>query len=103
SPFVRMDVALIGLAVYFLLSIHTFLSAKVAGEFNLTYLAGGPTELRLILIAMSLAMFWGGAIPAGDSIFTVFDVFILVLASILMIVFLVQTAAMAARLRRLGQ
>jgi archaetidylinositol phosphate synthase len=103
SPFVRMDVALIGLAVYFLLSIHTFLSAKVAGEFNLTYLAGGPTELRLILIAMSLAMFWGGAIPAGDSIFTVFDVFILVLASILMVVFLVQTAAMAARLRRLGQ
>ena len=56
SPFLRFDVALLGVVGYFLLSIHTFLAAKVVGEFRLSYLAGGPTELRLMLMALTLAM-----------------------------------------------
>src|SRR3546814_11480760 len=54
SPFVRFDIALIALAGYLLLSIHAFLSARVLGALRLSYLSAGPTELRLMLIALTL-------------------------------------------------
>ena len=46
SIYVDLDVALFTLAGYLLLSIHAFLAARVVGEIRLSYLAGGPTELR---------------------------------------------------------
>ena len=52
----RLDVALMAVVGYFLLSIHTFIAAKVVGEFRLSYMAGGPTELRLMLMAMTALM-----------------------------------------------
>src|SRR3546814_20506234 len=60
SPFVTMDIALIALAGYLLLSIHAFLSARVIGELKLSYLAAGPTELRVLLIALTLALYVQG-------------------------------------------
>src|SRR3546814_8752345 len=60
SPFVTMDIALIALAGYLLLSIHAFLSARVIGELKLSYLAAGPTELRVLLIALTIAMYVQG-------------------------------------------
>src|SRR3546814_630624 len=60
SPYFRLDVALFGAVGYLLLAIHTFLSAKVLGEFRLSYMAGGPTELRLMLMAMTMIMPLGG-------------------------------------------
>src|SRR3546814_5494887 len=44
SPYFRLDVALFGAVGYLLLAIHTFLSAKVLGEFRLSYLAGRSEE-----------------------------------------------------------
>lgn len=95
SPFVRMDVAMFGLAAYLLLSIHTFLAARVIGEFRLSYLSGGPTELRLILIAMSLAML--ATAPVGPVVgpFSGFDLFIGGLGVVLIALFVVQTLATA--------
>ena len=61
SPYMRFDVALMAVIGYFLLSIHTFIAAKVVGEFRLSYMAGGPTELRLMLMAMTIAMPISGA------------------------------------------
>lgn len=55
SPYVAMDAALLGLAGYLLLSIHAFLTVRVLGELPLTYLNLGPTEVRLILIALTIA------------------------------------------------
>src|SRR3546814_16145456 len=63
SPFVRFDIALIALAGYLLLSIHAFLSARVLGELRLSYLSAGPTELRLMLIALTLMMMTLGSAP----------------------------------------
>jgi phosphatidylglycerophosphate synthase len=103
TPYVRLDVALIGLAVYFLLSIHTFLAARVVNEFNLTQLGGGPTELRLIIIAMAICMFHFGVVPIGYSRFSVFDAFILGFSVILLVVFIVQTFILGRKLRRLGK
>ena len=102
SPFMRFDVALLGVVGYFLLSIHTFLAAKVVGEFRLSYMAGGPTELRLMLMAMTVTMALVGPGDIGGTNFSPFDLFGLFVASILVTIFVVQSCAMAHSLRRRG-
>ena len=102
SPYMRLDVALMAVIGYFLLSIHTFLAAKVVGEFRLSYMAGGPTELRLMLMAMTVAMALVGPGDIGGTNFSPFDLFALVVASILVTIFVVQSFAMAHSLRRHG-
>jgi phosphatidylglycerophosphate synthase len=97
SPFVRLDVALFALAGYLLLSIHAFLSARVIGELKLSHVGAGPTELRLLLIALTLAMMAWGAWPAAPGL-TVFDLFVSVVAALLVILFVVQTLVTARRI-----
>lgn len=98
SPFVRMDIALIALAGYLLLSIHAFLSARVLGELKLSYLAAGPTELRLMLIVLTVCMMEMGA---GRGIFghtSGFDVFVGACGATLIVLFVVQTLITGRRL-----
>lgn len=102
SPFMRFDVALLGVVGYFLLSIHTFLAAKVVGEFRLSYLSGGPTEMRLILMAMTIAMPIVGSEMVPGTLFSAFDLFGLLVSSILVTLFIVQSFATARMLRRRG-
>jgi archaetidylinositol phosphate synthase len=98
SPFVRLDVALFGLAGYLLMSIHTFLAARVMGEFRLSYMAGGPTELRLMLIAMTSLMLALGPKASFLTGFSVFDIFLLGVGVVLVFLFIIQTAATARKL-----
>lgn len=100
SPFVIMDVAMLALAGYFLMSIHTFLSARVVGELRLSYMAAGPTELRLVLMAITVAMMIVG--PDRDLFGNVsaFDVLIGGIGAILIGLFVVQTAIVARQLDR---
>lgn len=98
SPFVTMDVAMIALAGYLLLAIHAFLSARVLGEFKLSYMSAGPTELRLILISLTLMMMLLGSGPGYFRPFSGFDLFIGTAALILIILFVVQTLATGRRL-----
>ncbi|HRE34993.1 MAG: CDP-alcohol phosphatidyltransferase [Sphingopyxis sp. 65-8] len=100
SPFLRFDVALLGVVGYFLLSIHTFLAAKVVGEFRLSYLAGGPTELRLMLMALTLAMPALGDERVLGSHFSPLDLFGLGVASILVTLFVIQSLTLARTLSR---
>ena len=103
SPFVRLDVALLALAGYYLLAIHTFLAARVIGEFKLTYVAAGPTELRLILIGLTIAMFAFG--PSGTRMIGLglFDLLVGAVGLVLAALFAIQTCRMALRLARLGE
>src|SRR3546814_17423888 len=91
SPYMRLDVALMGVIGYFLLSIHTFISAKILGEFRLSYMAGGPTELRLMLMAMTIAMPIIGGADIKSTNFSAFDLFAIVVSSILVTPLLVPT------------
>jgi len=103
SPWVRTDVALVTLAAYYLLAIHTFLAARLVAEFRLSYLAAGPTEFRIALIALSLWMF---ATPPGDVAlrlwgrenFSQFDVVLSILAIVLLCLFIGQTYSTARHL-----
>lgn len=103
SPFVRLDIALIALVGYLLLSIHAFLAAKVIAEFKLSYLGAGPTELRLVLIALTLAML---CLPPGMGefeSFSGFDVVFLGCGLILVVLFVIQTLRTAGRLARIPE
>lgn len=98
SPFVRLDVALVALVAYLLLSIHAFLSARVLGELKLSYLAAGPTELRLMLIILTLMMMVLGSKPGLFGAISGFDVFVGTVAFILILLFIAQTLVTGKRL-----
>ena len=91
SPYVRTDIALFGLAAYLLLAINTFLTAKVMGDFPLSHLGAGPTEMRVMLIALTITMFVVGPHSSMFAGFSGFDLFLGALAAVLVVVFLVQT------------
>ena len=62
SPLLRMDVALVVLAAYLVLSVYTYICAIVKDEFRLTYGCLGPTEFRLIIIIFNTLLIytsWG--------------------------------------------
>ena len=99
SPFLRLDVALLALAGYLLLSIHSFLAARVVNEFRLSYLAGGPTELRIMLIVMTLFMLGLGPMASHWPGFSVFDLFVALIALVLVTLYIVQTLTTAKSLR----
>ena len=98
SPFVTMDVAMIALAGYLLLSIHAFLSARVLGELKLSYLSAGPTELRFMLIGMTVMMMVLGTAPGLFGHLSGFDIFVGTVGSILIILFIGQTLVTGRRL-----
>jgi archaetidylinositol phosphate synthase len=107
SPFMRMDAAMFGLIGYLLMSIHTFISAKVMGEFRLSYLAGGPTELRILLIFMTIGMMVLGNQPVldwpwGGEPMSHFDLFAVFMGAVLTTIFTVQTYRTGMYLRRIG-
>jgi archaetidylinositol phosphate synthase len=103
SPFVRLDVALFALAGYYLLCIHAFLAARVIGELKLSYVAAGPTELRLVLIAMTLCMMAFGAIPSPLASMTWFDLLVAPVGAILILLFIIQTFVTARRIKAQGE
>lgn len=103
SPFVTMDVALIALAGYLLLSIHAFLSARVLGEFKLSYLSAGPTELRIMLIALTIMMMALGSGPGLFGSWSGFDLFVGSVGSILILLFVGQTCVTGQRLARMDK
>ena len=102
SPWVRMDVALATLGAYYLLAIHTFLAARLVAEFRLSYLAAGPTELRIGLIAVSLWIYASGPaeteLRLGREAFTQFDLLLAGLSTLLVALFAVQTGTTARQL-----
>lgn len=102
GPYVELEVALIALIAYLLLSIHTFLCAQVVDTFKLTYLAGGPTELRLMLMAMTAAMFFVGPDQLFGTGLSAFDMFALLVSAILAGIFISQTMSTARSLAQRG-
>lgn len=90
SPYVRLDIALLAAAGYLLLAVHTFLAAKVTNIFKVSQAGLGPTEARLALIALSVAMFFLG--PDSDgSVLSGFDLFVGSAAVACILIFIVQT------------
>lgn len=100
SPYVMLETALVALAGYLLLSIHAFLSVRVLGELKLSYMNAGPTELRFLLIGLTLAMMGFGYGPGWFAPVSGFDIFVGFVGAVLVSLFVLQTGVTARRLAR---
>ena len=99
TPFVRLDVALLTLAGYLLLTIHVLLRLRAMGAMQLSFAGGGPTELRLGLICLTCGMYWLGPWPLAPGL-SVYDAGVGGMGIIFLLLFLWETLRTAAHLRR---
>jgi archaetidylinositol phosphate synthase len=102
SPYMLLSIGTLVVVAYLILSINVYLESFTFKEFRLGYGYLGPTEIRLILIALNtaLALDLGLDFRIVDLDLTVFDVIGLAIAGV-MIVLLVGRAF--SNLRRLAR
>jgi archaetidylinositol phosphate synthase len=89
SPYVSMSAALFALCGYYALSLYSFLLNQISGEHRLSFASMGPTEVRLIIIWVNVAMFIIG--PAQLSFmgrsFPLHTVSVSVVGAVLLLIF----------------
>lgn len=102
SPWVRLDCALLVLAAYHMLAVQVLVRTLVDREFHLAVGRVGPTEMRVGIILMNLAIMGFGAPPllVWPVALNWWDVLMLVSALGLLGLFARQ---MAVHLRRIGR
>lgn len=96
SPMMQLSISLFITAGYLCMSIYTYLSTIVIGKFRLTYAGLGPTEMRLIIIAVfALYVFF----PMDDHTldicgtpWTVYDGIGALVATLLFVIYIVSLA-----------
>jgi archaetidylinositol phosphate synthase len=74
SPYMSRWVALGLLVVYYMLSIHIYLSTYTEGIFKIAYGKVGGTELRLILIVGNLVLLVQPAVTLAGRSYDLYDV-----------------------------
>lgn len=72
SVLMRLDIALIVLICYLLLTVYVFTSAHLKGEFKLTYAKVGPTEFRVIILIVTLLFLYVKPLREFSHTFNVF-------------------------------
>jgi len=87
--FMTMEVALAFLAAYYLLVIEVALAVHALGRFQMSFWRIGPTELRLVLAAGTLALLRSPSVSLWNSSALLFDAGGLIGAAGLFITFLV--------------
>ena len=101
SPYVRLEIALLALVGYLLMSILAYVGAFVSGEFKISYAKIGPTEMRLIAILANTTFYFVGnpVIKIALRSVSVFDLVILIIAVIMAVAFIVTTTGQAIHWR----
>jgi len=103
SPYIRFEIASLLLIGYLMMSVLVYVRTCVKGEFVISYVGFGPTEMRaLAILANTLLFFFGNPtlILFGFSL-TIFDSVGLVIALVLFIVFIVSSYSQARELSRI--
>lgn len=94
SPMFRLDVALLVLAGYLVLSVYTYIVTIIKGEFRLTYSSFGPTEFRLVIILINtICMYtpWADIyVDVYGQHFGVYDIVGLAIAVFLFVAYFIQ-------------
>lgn len=100
--YVRMDIALFVLVGYYMLCMYVFLNNHVTGMFQLSFLALGPTELRIGLIGLNTFMFSQGKVGTtiGGEFFSVYDVALSLVGVAFVLIFIYRMTTGIAVLRR---
>jgi phosphatidylglycerophosphate synthase len=103
SPYVDFRVALIALVGYMLMANLVYILTYVSGEFRISYLGLGPTEVRVILILTNILVFFIGnpIVQTKFGVYSVYDIVISLLAILLFGVYIVITFINAQRLAKI--
>lgn len=103
SPFVDFRVALITLVGYMLMANLVYIITYVKGEFRISYLGLGPTEVRVILIITNILVFIFGnpIIDTKYGNFSAYNVVLVVIAVLLYVIYMVVTYTNARALAKL--
>jgi phosphatidylglycerophosphate synthase len=65
SPYAQAWSALLALTAYWLLTLLTLITALTAGDFRISYLGVGPTEIRILLILGTILHWLAGPMTAA--------------------------------------
>jgi phosphatidylglycerophosphate synthase len=105
SPYLRLDIAAFAMIGYLLMSVHVYIRTAVDGVFKISYGTIGPTEMRVIIVLVNIAIMaaegWFLKPIVGDLL--PFDVIGIVLAVAMSAVFLVTSMQHAVRLAKEGK
>ena len=102
SPFMLLSTGALIVVAYLMLSINVYLESFALGKFSIGYGRFGPTEVRLVLIALNVALALGAGLDfhlAGIGM-TAFDVVGLGVAAVM---FALLIGRAVTNLRRLGK
>lgn len=63
SPYISLNIALLALVSYLLITVLVYIRIYVVKEFKLSYGKLGPTEVRFVaVLANTIMFFWGGQV-----------------------------------------
>lgn len=101
TSYVRLDVALFVVLGYYALMIHVFLKNHVTNTLQLSFILLGPTELRMIFVAITLWMYAQGqaGLHLGGHVLSDYDIALLVIGTAFVALFGRGTFAMIRQLR----
>ncbi|MDE6637526.1 MAG: CDP-alcohol phosphatidyltransferase family protein [Muribaculaceae bacterium] len=104
SPLMQLSISLFIMGGYLCLSIYTYLSTIVMGSFRLTYASLGPTEMRMIIIAVCILYIF---LPLNDVTFDLFGTpwtpYDAIGAIVAVILFLIYVVSLSIDLRKLAK
>lgn len=93
SPYFSLDVGLLVLVGYLLMSLYTYINTHLRNEFCLTYGKLGPTEFRLIIIILNTFLIYlptpSFKFVLGGKVFGLFDLIGLIIAAILFVIYII--------------
>ncbi|MDD3463923.1 MAG: CDP-alcohol phosphatidyltransferase family protein [Candidatus Cloacimonetes bacterium] len=105
SPLMRFDIAMMIAIGYLLMNVYVHVSAYTQGEFRISYMKFGPTEIRLAIILFNTVMFfWDGQVLEyrGDQL-TIMDLGGLVFSLAFVVIFIVSFIKTALKLDKLDR
>ena len=102
SPLMLLSIGTLIVVAYLILSINVYLESHAFGRFSIGYGLVGPTEIRLILIALNMVVALGAGLDfvIADLELTVFDVIGLAIAATMIALLLGRAARNLRELAR---
>lgn len=104
SPLMYLSISLFIMGGYLCMSIYTYLSTIIIGKFRLTYASLGPTEMRLIIIAVCILYIYNPFQEISIDIFnTKWSVFDCAGAAVAIALYLIYIGSLAKDLKMLSK
>jgi phosphatidylglycerophosphate synthase len=109
SPYISFSVASMCCIAYIAMSVLVYVRMNVVGEFKISYSKLGPTEVRVLAIMLTTAMFFGGISAINFNIGSTtiainpYDLVVMVITLLLVFFFAQTSVKQAIELRDLGE